>query len=305
MLAEPGRAPFDSPDWIYEPKWDGIRIVAYVRADRVRLLSRNLQNFTGVFASVAESLQSLTAPTVLDGEVVAIAPDGHPDLAALQQWLRPGQRPRTSHVSYVVFDCLHVNGHNLKDRPLRERQDVLAELKRALNSDAVRVTDPYPGVLGTFVYQECQRLGLEGVVVKRLASKYRSGKRSKDWRKIPFRRREEFVVGGYLSSAPRRLSVLILGERAQGRLVYVGLVGSGLSLDTRARLLAELKAAHTDKSPFTPVPTLRDHTGELRTDLSPHWVRPALVVEVEYRERLEDGLRHAALKAVRPDKAPQ
>ena len=111
-------------------------------------------------------------------------------------------------------------------------------------------------------------------------------------------------MGGYLSSSPRRLSALILGERGRGgKLVYVGLVGSGLSLDTRARILAELRTARTDEPPFTPVPTLRDHTGELRTDLSPHWVKPALVVEVEYRERLEDGLRHAALKAVRPDKA--
>jgi bifunctional non-homologous end joining protein LigD len=85
----------------------------------VRLLSRNLQNFTGAFSSVAESLQSFAPPAVLDGEVVAVGPDGLPDFAALQQWLRPGKRPRTDHVSYVVFDCVYLDGHNLRDRSLK------------------------------------------------------------------------------------------------------------------------------------------------------------------------------------------
>jgi bifunctional non-homologous end joining protein LigD len=156
------------------------------------------------------------------------------------------------------------------------------------------------------MYQECRRLGLEGVVAKRLASMHRPGRRSKDWRKIPFRRREEFIVGGYLSSRPNRLSALILGQYDRnGGLVYAGLVGSGLSLDARKVLLEGLKAARTERSPFTLVPTLRDHSGGLRTDLSSHWTKPNVVVEVEYRERLEDGLRHAALKAVRPDKTPR
>ncbi len=303
MLAEAGKEPFDDPRWTYEPKWDGIRIVSYIRGERVRLLSRSLQNFTGLFAPIAESLAAVAIPAVLDGEVVAVDAEGRPDFAMLQQWLRPGRQPRVGHVTYVVFDCLHVNGHNLKERPLQERQDVLAALKPVLTSDAVRVTDPYPGALGTFVYQECQRHGLEGVVAKRLASKYHPGKRTKDWRKIAFRRREEFVVGGYLSSAPGRLSTLIVGQYdRKGKLIYAGLVGSGLSLQARRGMLDRLKATETERCPFTPVPVLRDHEGEPRTDLPPHWVIPALVVDVEYKERLVDGLRHPSLKELRPDK---
>ena len=142
------------------------------------------------------------------------------------------------------------------------------------------------------MYQECRRLGLEGVVAKRLASMYQPGKRSKDWRKIPFRRREEFIVGGYLSSPPNRLSALILGQYDRnGGLVYAGLVGSGLSLDARKVLLEGLKAARTERSPFTLVPTLRDHSGGLRTDQPPHRTKPKLVVEVEYRERLACVMR--------------
>jgi len=209
-------------------------------------------------------------------------------------------------VTYVVFDCVYVNGHNLKDRPLRDRQAVLAALKRALNSDLVRVADPFPGEMGTTVYQECQRQGLEGVVAKRLASKYQPRKRTKDWRKIPFRKREEFVVGGYLSSAPGRPSTLVLGQYDRaGKLIYAGLAGSGLSLDIRKAVLEQLKATKVEKCPFTPALTLRDHWSELRTDLPPHWVKPTLVVWVDYRERLADGPRHPSLKDVRADKEPR
>ena len=306
MLAEPAKEPFNDPAWTYEPKWDGIRIIAYVQGNTVRLLSRNLQNYTGLFASVTESLRSAPVPIVLDGEVVALGAEGRPEFAMLQQWLRPGRQPRTGQVSYVVFDCLYVDGHNLKDHPWKERQAVMAALKHAVQSEVVRVSDPFPGDMGTTVYQECQRQGLEGVVAKRLNSKYQAGKRTKDWRKIPFRKREEFVVGGYLSSAPNRLSTLILGQYdRKGKLIYAGLAGSGLPLDTRKVILEELRAAETATCPFTPVPTLRDHWGELRTDLPPHWVTPTLVVEVEYRERLVDGLRHSSLKALRADKGPR
>jgi len=139
-----------------------------------------------------------------------------------------------------------------------------------------------------------------------LGSKYHAGKRSKDWRKIAFRRREEFVVGGYLAAAPTQLSTLILGQYDhKGKLIYAGLAGSGLPLDTRKVILEELKATRTEACPFSPVPTLRDHWGELRTDLPPRWVKPTLVVDVEYRERLADGLRHPSLKAVRTDKKPR
>ena len=306
MLAESAKAPFSDPTWTYEPKWDGVRLIAYVNGDRVRLPSRNLQNFTGLFAPIAESLTAVGVPIVADGEVVALSAEGRPDFATLQQWLRPGRQPRVGHVSYIIFDCVYVNGHGLKDRPLGERQVVLSALRPVLNSEVVRVSEPFSGDMGMTVFQECQRQGLEGVVAKRLASKYRPGVRSKDWRKIAFRRREEFVVGGYLASAPNRLSTLILGQYdGKGKLIYAGLAGSGLPLDTRRVILEELKAAQTDKCQFTPVPILRDHWGGLRTDLPPHWVKPTLVVDVEYRERLADGLRHPSLKAIRTDKQPR
>ncbi len=127
--------------------------------------------------------------------------------------------------------------------------------------------------------------------------------RSREWIKIPVRHRDEFVIGGYLAPGPGHLSTLIVGQYDRaGKLRYAGLVGTGLSDETRRVILRELQAAKRKTSLFSPVPALRDHFGELRTDLPPRWVNPTLVVEVEYRQQTADGLRQAALKAVRPDK---
>lgn len=118
-------------------------------------------------------------------------------------------------------------------------------------------------------------MGLEGVVMKRKSSIYRPGFRGPDWIKVPIHHREEFVVGGYLASSSHHLSSLILGQHdRKGSLVYSGLVGAGLSNDIRLFILRELQATQRKTCPFSTVPELRDHFGELRTDLPPHWVRP-------------------------------
>ena len=149
----------------------------------------------------------------------------------------------------------------------------------------------------------CAFMGLEGVVMKRKGSPYRPGFRSPDWIKVPIRHREEFVVTGYLPS-PRGFSTLILGQHdGGGKLVYAGFCGTGLSDDTRAVIFEELKATRRKTCPFPRVPVLRDDFREL-PESPPQWVRPSLVVEVEYRQKLKDGLRHAALKGLRPEKKP-
>jgi bifunctional non-homologous end joining protein LigD len=134
-------------------------------------------------------------------------------------------------------------------------------------------------------------MGREGVVMKRKGSIYRPGFRSSDWFKVPFRHREEFLVAGYLPSA-RGFSTLILGQfNRNGNLAYAGFCGNGLSDDTRALLLEELRATRRKTCPFRTVPDLRNDFREL-PDVPPQWVRPTLVVEVEYRQRLKGGLRH-------------
>ena len=202
-----------------------------------------------------------------------------------------------------VFDCLHVNGHSLLSWPLEERQKILRALAPALRTEEIRVTDAFPGDQGTLVFKTAVSMGLEGVIAKRRQSVYQPGMRSRDWVKIPVRRRDEFVVGGYLARSPDHLSTLIVGQYDRaGKLRYAGLVGTGLSDEARRIILRELLATRRKTSPFAPFTMLRDHFGELRTDLPPRWVKPALVVDVEYHQRTSNGLRHAALKGVRPDK---
>ncbi|HET9001330.1 MAG TPA: hypothetical protein VFP86_16950, partial [bacterium] len=251
------------------------------------------------------ALRGFPISILLDGEVIVINDKGQPDFEALQTRLRPRNGKPPGHLCYMVFDCLHVNGHSLLLRPLEDRQAVLWELQHALQSDAVKLTEGFPAAKSARLMRACAIMGLEGIVVKRKGSIYRPGFRSPDWIKVPIHHREEFVVCGYLASRPNHLSSLILGQYdREGNLVYSGLVGSGLTNETRLVILRELETAQRKTCPCSSVPDLRDHYGELRTDLPPHWVRPTLVVEVEYRQRRKDGLRHAALKGLRPEKKP-
>ena len=295
-----------SPDWTYEPKWDGFRVIAAARDGSVRLLSRNGHSFTRVFGPVSDALRGFPASLVLDGEVVAISDEGRPDFEALQERLRPRDGKLPGHVCYMIFDCVYVNGHALFSRPLEERQHILQELRPALAGDAVKLTESFPAAQSRRLMEACAAMGLEGVIMKRKGSLYRPGYRSPDWIKVPIRHTEEFIVMGYLAASPTRLSRLILAQYDErGKIAYSGLVGTGLSEETRSMLLTQLHALKRKTCPCAPVPVLRDHFRELRTDLIPQWVKPTLVVQVEYRKRTGEGLRHAALKGLRPDQSPR
>ena len=305
MLLQKADALFSSAEWTYEPKWDGFRVLATIRDGAVRLVSRNGHSFTNLFGPVSDALRAVPISALLDGEVIAIDDKGHPDFEALQARIRPRDGKLPGHLCYMVFDCLYVNGHSLLNRPLEDRQAILGALQRALQTDAVKLTEGFPAAKSARLMKACAFMGLEGVVMKKKGSLYRPGLRSADWIKVPIRHREEFVVAGYLASGPDHLSSLIVGQfDREGKLAYSGLVGTGLSGETRRRRLQQLQATRRKTCPFSSLPELHDHFGELRTDLPAHWVRPALVVEVEYRQRLNDGLRHAAFKGLRPEKKP-
>jgi bifunctional non-homologous end joining protein LigD len=305
MLLQTAPAIFSSPEWSYEPKWDGFRVLAAIKDGSVWLLSRNGHSLTTLFAPVADALRGFPTSVLLDGEVIAITDTGRPDFEALQRRLRAREGSAFGHLCYMIFDCLYVNGHALHSRPFEARQKILAELVRVGQSDTVRLTEGFPAAQSARLMKACASMGLEGVVMKRKGSVYRPGYRSPDWLKVPIRRREEFVVGGYLASGPARLSTLIVGQYdRRGKLAYAGMVGTGLSQEMRLAILRDLQGIHRKTCPFAPPPVLRDHFGELRTDLPPQWVRPSLVVDVEYRQRRKDGLRHAALKGTRPEKKP-
>jgi bifunctional non-homologous end joining protein LigD len=190
-----------SPDWAYEPKWDGFRVIATIRDGSVRLLSRRGHSFTRLFGPVTDALRDFPTSLVLDGEVIAINEQGQPDFEVLQARLRPRDGTPTGHLCYMVFDCLYVNGHGLLRRPLEERQAILWALQPALQGDAVKLTEGFPAEKARRLLKACAAMGLEGVVMKRKDSVYRPGLRSRDWLRVPLRQREEVVIAGYLPNA--------------------------------------------------------------------------------------------------------
>jgi bifunctional non-homologous end joining protein LigD len=301
MLLSQADALFSSPIWTYEPKWDGFRVLASVREGSVRLLSRNGHPFTKLFAPISDAIRGFPISLVLDGEVIAINDRGRPDFEALQARLRPRNGELRGHLCYMLFDCLYVNGHSLMSRPLEHRRSALWELQPAVQGDTVKLTESFPAEKSERLLNACASMGLEGVVMKKKGSLYRPGYRSPDWIKVPLRHAEEFVVAGYVPG-PRGFSTLILGQHdREGKLIYAGFCGTGLSDDTRAVVFEALNATRRKTCPFPAAPTLRDGFSGPR-ESPPQWVRPCLVVEVEYRQRLEDGLRHAVLKGLRPEK---
>jgi len=151
-----------SPDWTYEPKWDGFRVIATVRDGSVRLLSRNGHSFTRLFGAVSDALRGFPASLVLDGEVVAITGDGRPDFEALPQRLRPRDGTLPGHLCYMVFDCVYVNGHALFSRPLEERQHILHELRPALAGDAVKLTESFLATQSRRLMEACAAMVSKG-----------------------------------------------------------------------------------------------------------------------------------------------
>jgi bifunctional non-homologous end joining protein LigD len=144
MLLGRAKELFDDPDWAYEPKWDGFRVLATVRDGSVRLISRNGHSFTNLFWPIPDALRGFPTSILLDGEVIAIKDKGQPDFDALQQRLRPRNGKLPGHLCYMMFDCLYVNGHSLLARPLEERQEILWEMQPALQADTVKLMEGFP-----------------------------------------------------------------------------------------------------------------------------------------------------------------
>ncbi len=229
MLATLVDAPFHAPGWIYEEKYDGIRILAEKDGRRVRLVTRNLIDRSADFPEVAAAVAKLPAPTLLlDGEVVLFDPKG------ISRFGLFGADTRGKPV-YVVFDVLYARGRDLRRLPFAERRAILEKevrpggplrLARRLASDGFKA------------FEAARERGLEGIVAKDEASTYETGKRSPAWRKVKVRAEEEFVIGGYTApeGARTHFGALLIGAFDDGRLRYAGKVGTGFTGKTLADL---------------------------------------------------------------------
>jgi len=306
MRAVTGELPLDNEQWAYEVKWDGMRVISFCTHGDLLLRSANGLDATVRFPELAGLAHALRDHRViLDGEVVALAPDGRPDFGLLQPRMHvsspavAAERAVTQPVAYVLFDLLWLDGLDVTPVPYEDRIRLLGDLVE--DGPAWRVTESHRGS-GAELLEAVAAQGMEGLIAKRRGSRYEPGRRSGSWRKVKIRRRQEFVVGGWLAGEGNRastLGALLVGYHDDaGALRYAGRVGTGFN-DAELRALAEvLSASAVESDPFdTPPPRA--------VELHAHWVEPRLVVEVAFGEWTADAmLRHPSYLGRRADKDP-
>jgi len=295
QLARLVERPPEGDEWLHEVKYDGYRIRLEAEGGRVRMLTRNGQDWRDRFPQVAEAAAALPVESaLLDGEAVVFGTSGVPDFGALQHAIA---KKRTQPVVYMAFDLLYLNGFDLRQAPLVKRKELLKALVSAAPRDIpVRYTDHIRG-RGVDFHREACTLALEGSVSKLAERPYVPG-RTDEWRKVKCLMRQEFVVGGFTEGEGSRegFGALLLGTYDdEGGLRYAGRVGTGFTdADLRA-IRARLDELEVDAPPFVEAP------GGLRR--LTHWVRPELVAEVSFQEWTRDGvIRQPSFHGLREDK---
>ncbi|HET9923855.1 MAG TPA: DNA ligase D [Methylomirabilota bacterium] len=294
QLATLVAAPPPGDAWVHEIKLDGYRILLRVARGRVRLLTRNRQDWTERFPAAVEAAARLPVKeALLDGEIVVFDAAGVSSFQALQQAVGRGAGRS---LVYVAFDLLFLDGRDLRLEPLLARKKELARLLEGRRG-ALRYSEHFDEP-GQKVYERACRMALEGIVSKRKQAPYTAG-RGQAWLKVKCVARQEFVIGGYTDPEGARVEFgsLLLGvHEPDGRLVYAGRVGTGFSRATLAALGKRLRKLGQRGSPFAadgPRPPMR----------GAHWVKPVLVAEVAFTEWTRDGLlRHPAFEGLREDK---
>ncbi len=329
MLASLTDAPLDDPQLVYEPKYDGIRAIAEVPgaadgqarvAPRVRLWSRLGNEKTNQFPEIAAGLERWgrrqKAAVVLDGEIVALDAKGDPTGFQKLQGrihLTEGQNGPPHSVAYIAFDLLREGRTDLRDRPFAVRRAALERVFSHTGSPILRISEIAHGS-GRALYKRALASGWEGLIAKHVESRYKSGKRTPDWRKLKIVHEQEFVIGGWTEPRQTRayFGALLLGvyegepvdggsrkgeSAPAGSLVYAGHTGTGFNERELARLMKLLQPLEIHESPFTVRP---------RTNERPHWTTPKLVAQIKFTEWTADGkLRHPVYLGLRDDKNPR
>jgi bifunctional non-homologous end joining protein LigD len=306
MLATAGDLPPDDRGWAYEMKWDGVRALALVEDGELRLWSRSGRDVTGSYPELRPLGSAVAADrAVLDGEIVAFAGGQWPSFEALQQRINvshPAQIARLATeipVSYLAFDLLCLDGQSLLDLPYSQRRARLDAL--GLSGRYWQTPPSFTDVSGRELLALSRQQGLEGVVAKRLTSRYDPGKRSPAWRKIKVVLRQEAVIGGWKPGAGGRagqIGSLLIGLQGPDGLAYAGHVGTGFTQPALAMLGERLFPLRRDASPFA-VPVPPEHA---RAAI---WAEPRLVIEVAFGGWTSAGvMRAASYKGLRTDKDP-
>jgi bifunctional non-homologous end joining protein LigD len=296
MHAELADAPFNRPDWMWEPKLDGYRVLAFVDG-KVRLSSRRGLELAMAFPGLAQELAGQGASMLLDGEIVAFDESGKPSFNALQNRFQLkterdiAAAEKTTPVVFYAFDLLHFGGVDLRRAPYADRRRYLAQC--LLPSPRVQLVHASEDGVG--LYSAALASGFEGVVGKRKPGRYEPGKRSASWIKVKATRSAEFVVGGYTKGKGARapLGALLVGTWRGRKLRYASHVGSGFDDATLKQVQARLESLRRDSCPFERKPELNAPTT---------WVEPKAVAEVRFQGWTDDGsLRAPVFLRLRDD----
>jgi bifunctional non-homologous end joining protein LigD len=285
MLATLVDQPFDAPGWVYEEKYDGVRILAYKDGKQATLLSRNGIDRSQGYATIAGAVKALRPRTLLlDGEVVAFDRSGVSRFQLLQQG--------NSTLHYAVFDLLFCDGKDLRRKPLSERRTLLEKIVPASKEILISRRLAADGMKA---YATAKKKGYEGLVAKDSSSPYIAG-RSRFWLKVKVHQEDEFIIVGYTAPAGARqhFGALLLGAYKGQKLLYVGKVGTGFSHRTLASLLGKFRPLAQKNPSVENPPRERDVT----------YVKPRLVAQIAYEEWTADQkLRQPVFLGLRDDKS--
>jgi DNA ligase D-like protein (predicted ligase) len=293
MQAASAEAPFSSPEYLFEVKWDGLRCMLFRDPEgKVHLQDRGLNDLTADLPEVTAAAARVPPGSVIDGELVATDPDGRPDYTRLRERLSGGAaRKEEIPVAYLAFDALYLDEKPLLRQPLGRRR---ARLRKAVEAGGHIFVPDHIEEDGVELFEACLERGLEGVVAKHAQSPYVPGQRSPFWLKVKAVKSDDFVVIGWTGEKP--FEALLVGYHEDGRLLPCGTVGGGYDEPAMKTIREMLAGLASDTSPLEPPPIM---TSPVR------WVRPELVVSVRYSEWSPDGtLRFPIFNGLRPEVHP-
>ncbi|HYN35577.1 MAG TPA: non-homologous end-joining DNA ligase [Actinomycetota bacterium] len=311
MLATLGAEAFDDPDWIFEPKWDGVRSLT-VCEETTAHFSRTQKEMTATYPELGKLHEQLVClDAVLDGEIVAFE-KGRPSFEKLQSRINLQnehdiQRAmKAIPVTYIAFDLLYLDGRQVFGEKIEHRKELLEKL--VVPNQYIQVSAIVPES-GNALWDAAKESGLEGIVAKKLGSVYRPGKRTREWLKIKVVHDADVVIGGWSKGEGARATSfgsLLVGAYADDGLHFLGAVGTGFTQQTLNSLMPKLKELETDKCPFVEgaAGIKGGRFGKAIKNVS--WTKPELVAMVEFRELTSaNRLRAPSFKGLRDDKKPQ
>ncbi len=290
MLAKETAEAFDDKGWLFEIKWDGYRAIAEKNKNKILLYSRNGLDYKLTYPIVAKQLLNIKADVVLDGEIVVLDEEGKPDFQFLQHYSENQDRP----IQYYVFDLLKLNGKDTTSLPLIDRKELLQKIIPA--DDPVIKYSDHILEKGKSFFQVSKEKDLEGIMAKKIDSKYYPGRRTRDWLKIKNHKTAEVIIAGYTEPSGSRnyFGSLILAAKEGKKFIYMGNAGTGFNSGLLKELYDLFQPLVQKKSPFEE---------KIKNNSKITWLKPELVCEVKFSEITADGkLRHPVFLHLRIDK---